>query len=388
MKISLIVLNLSSNPIVRAYPIAKVLQRHFEVEILGLYFSDALFPAYQYEFEYLAIPAHRFPNALKALNALYKFIDGDIVYAFKPRLTTFGVGLLAKSLKRTPLILDIEDFEIAPLFRATSAHRVGLRIRKQFLLEQMFLKEWRNPLALRYRYVMDKLTGFADCITVASSFLQKRYGGTKIIHGADTTFFDPVLYDGGAIRKRLGIAPGRTVILFTGTPRGHKGLTTLAEAISTMSIDYGLLLMIVGDDRESTTVKELRERYGDIVLHIESQPHELMPYFLSAADLIVLPQRDTFVSQAQIPGKLFEAMSMGKPIIASAVSDIPEILSDCGIVFAPGHVDELSRQIARLCQDPSLAMALGAKARQKCLNHYSWDALEDVLLNQVLARWL
>ncbi len=385
MKVSLIVTDLSSNPIVRAYPIAKVLQRRFDVEVLGLCFGEGLFPAYKDELNYKAVAAHGLTNPLKAMSALYKLIDGDLVYAFKPHLTSFGIGLLAKKLHHKHLVLDIEDFEIAPFYKTTH-HQ--LQIRKQFFLTEMLIRNWGNPLALRYQYLMDKLTRFADQITVVSTFLQGRYGGTRLPHGTDTSLFDPERYNRQQCREKLGIRSHQTVILFAGTPRPHKGLEILAESVNRLSQKHGILLMVVGGSKNSPEIERLTTKYSDSVFHIESQPHTQMPYFLSTSDLVVLPQKDDWVSRAQVPGKIFEAMSMGKPIVASRVSDLPEILEGCGIVFEPGNTSALTQILEDLSLNKVLREELGHKAREKCLKYYSWDEMEKILVDRVLTQWL
>jgi glycosyltransferase involved in cell wall biosynthesis len=387
LKLSLVVLDLSSNAVVRVQPIAKVLQRRFDIDVLGLSFGDGVLEAYRDEFAYKVLPGADFLRGFASLKDLYRCVRGDVVYVFKPQLTTFGVGLLARALDHRPLLLDVDDFETVLLYKNT---RVGarLRLRRQYFLEQMLLKDWLNPRALRYQYIMEKFVHCADQITVASRFLQNRYGGIRLPHAVDVDFFDPARYDGQQLRDELGIGRDQRVILFAGTPRPHKGLDLLAEAVSRLAAEYCLLLMIVGNFKGDPLVSRLEDRYKGLLLSIESQPHQRMPLFLAAADFVALPQQDNWIARAQVPVKLSEAMAMSKPIVASAVSDMPEMLDDCGLVFEAGDVDTLTEQIRRLCQDAGLAEELGRKAREKCLREYSWDALEAILVQQVLTQWV
>ena len=105
------------------------------------------------------------------------------------------------------------------------------------------------------------------------------------------------------------------------------------------------------------------------------QPFKDTPKFVAAADLVVLFQSASPAAQGQLPAKVFDAMSMAKPIIASSVSDLPVILEGCGEIVEPGDVDSLARAIAVLLDDPGRASELGRRARQKCLAEYSYDAL-------------
>ena len=115
--ISILVFELSSNALVRTYPIAKTLSRHFNVEIIGVLGGKEIYNPYQDEFEFKVIEKSRekgrFFGYFFTIKNVIEAIDGDIVYAFKPKLFSFGVGMLAKVLLKLPLVLDIEDLETA-----------------------------------------------------------------------------------------------------------------------------------------------------------------------------------------------------------------------------------------------------------------------------------
>src|SRR5438034_11731971 len=67
-------------------------------------------------------------------------------------------------------------------------------------------------------------------ITMDSTVLQRLFGGTLVPHGCVTELFDPAAIDGESARRTLGFT-GPTV-LFPGTPRSHKGLEPLAQAVA------------------------------------------------------------------------------------------------------------------------------------------------------------
>ena len=278
--------------------------------------------------------------------------------------------------------VDIEDLELASLYELR-----GFR-RYQHFLRHIVLKGWFHPRAAKYEYIVDHMTPFADQITVVSSFLQKRYGGIKLPHGADTVLFDPDKYDGQQSRGKLGIDASHKVVLFAGSPKKHKGLDMLLEAVSRLTSRYRLVVLIVGGNRCDPLLNHLLDKYPDCLLHVESRPHSQMPCFLSACDFVVIPQSDDLYARAQVPGKIFEAMAMGKPIVASRVSDLPEILEGCGMLFDPGDADSLTQQMRTLCENRDLATELAREARERCIKHYSWDAMERILTRQVLAQWI
>lgn len=167
--------------------------------------------------------------------------------------------------------------------------------------------------------------------------------------------------------------------MFCGTPRKHKGLDELVEAINIINRN-DIKLMIVGEGEQSLYVQDLIKKSQNTVIISGYQPHSKMPELLSIADLIALPQRKTLFSTAQVPGKVFEAMAMAKPIIASNISDLPEIIDGCGWIVEPENPEQLAEKIQYVVNNSEEAETMGNKARQKCIEKYSWDAMEEILL--------
>jgi glycosyltransferase involved in cell wall biosynthesis len=109
------------------------------------------------------------------------------------------------------------------------------------------------------------------------------------------------------------------------------------------------------------------------------QPFSAVPEFLALADVIVIPQRETAATIGQMPAKLYDAMAMAKPIVATSVSDIPDALEGCGWLVPPGSPPELARAIGEALSDPERAERMGSRAREKCEREFSWDAMERAL---------
>jgi len=372
MKISILVHDLSSNSLVRTYPIAKVLERNYEIEIIGPVFGKEIFKPYQNEFSYKPIycrcegsKLNKIQRRISGINKISDFVKGDIIYAFKPMYTSLRVGLSAKWRNRIPLILDIEDWDAAPFFEKNIKEKMEC------------LKTFHNPHNVFYNMLMETQVNKADDITVVSNFLKSRFGGIKLPHGADTYVFDPNKFDKNKNKIRWNIDKFK-IIMFCGTMRQHKGLDELIEAIKIINCK-DIKLMIVGGGDLILSVKKLIETNRGAVIRIPYQPHSKMPELLSMADIIVLPQRKTLFSMAQVPGKVFEAMAMAKPIIATNVSDLPEILENCGWIVEPENPRQLAEAIQYVLDNPDEAFEISQKARQKCIEKYSWASMEKIL---------
>jgi glycosyltransferase involved in cell wall biosynthesis len=110
-------------------------------------------------------------------------------------------------------------------------------------------------------------------------------------------------------------------------------------------------------------------------------PHADVARYLRAADVLVAPfTRDArdiggkVIIPFSSPLKLFEYMAAGKPIVASNVGAIPEIIAheENGLLVAPSSVDELVAGISRLLRDGALAERLAKNARNTA-ERYTWE---------------
>jgi len=119
------------------------------------------------------------------------------------------------------------------------------------------------------------------------------------------------------------------------------------------------------------------------LIKIPVMQYGLLPELLAAADVVAIPQLDTEGARYQMPMKVYDAMAMAKPIVASAVSDLPQVLDGCAKLVSPGNVNELADAISRLLQNPAEGRLLGERARKKCLDKYSMQSVAKPLSKAV-----
>ncbi|MFN2287091.1 MAG: glycosyltransferase, partial [Chromatocurvus sp.] len=84
-----------------------------------------------------------------------------------------------------------------------------------------------------------------------------------------------------------------------------------------------------------------------------------------------------------------EAMACGVPVVASDAGALPEIVGDAGLLVPPGDADALAQAIDALLGDPPRRAALGAVARQRIVDNFSWDVCAGHMVayyRQVLSR--
>ena len=381
LRISFFVHDLASNPIGRAFPIARALSLDFDIEILGLLLSgDDVYLPYRSLADYGTMRCSRDVHAvLQAGRLLAARATGDIVYGFKPLATSFGPALWASGFgRRTPLFLDVEDDEWVPM--GTSA--------VDFVWRDI-IRGWRHATAWKYTRLIHPLTACASGVTVVSRALQRRYGGERLLHGPDEEVFDPdrADLDSSECRRAFGLPFDRRLALFSGLPQPHKGWDVLLNALTrSEASDWGLVLV---GDREHPEFQRAAARLQDRCYRLGYVPYLEQPRLLAAVNAVPVPQLAVRFAQSQVSAKALDALAMRCPVIASRVGDFPEILAadsgePRGWIVEPGDAADLARALQRVAEDKADQDRRTLRGRQWFLREASASAIRQ-RFNRLLA---
>jgi len=169
---------------------------------------------------------------------------------------------------------------------------------------------------------------------------------------------------------------------FVAAYSGHlypwKGVDVFVRALAAVPGVHGL---IIGGHQDEPDLGRVRNLIRDLGLGSRIEltglvpPAEVLPR-LARASALVLPNTATVISDRYTsPLKLFEYLNAGRPIVASNLSALREVLTDgqTALLVPPGDPAALGQAIARLQRDPALAASLGAAAAHLA-PHYTWDA--------------
>jgi len=367
----MLVPGLARGGMTRAYSLASALHvLDAEVEIVGALARDEeIYPAPPDGINMIPVA---FGPVARRVYETRRAVRGDVLYAIKPRVTSFGMAMWCRD--RRPVFLDIDDREPefhAEQFRGASKGTWRRRVRRR-------VKRARNLDDAAYTRWMERFVGRAAAVTANTRLLCDHFGAVHVPSAKDTSRFDPARFDADACRRSLGL-DGLRVIMFPGTPRPHKGVEDALEALALLGWRDARLVLVGGREVGQDYARSLEDRYGHWMLHLPRFGVEEMPAVVAAAHVVMVPQRDTPVARAQFPMKLTDAMAMAKPIVSTRVGDIEEALDGAAWLVAPSAPAEIARALEHIFADPAEAARRGAAARQRCEQRFSATAVAEIM---------
>lgn len=244
--------------------------------------------------------------------------------------------------------------------------------------------------ALLERIELADLRG-ADLVVVVSRASAEEVVGRGVAqervlvnpNGVDLERYSPRV-DGSAVRRRYGLE-GKTVIGFIGTFGPWHGAEVLARAFARMleqrpELRASCRLLMVGDGLTRPRAQEILIRAGlaEAAVFTGLLPQTEGPRHLAACDILVSPHvpNPDGTPFFGSPTKVFEYMAMGRPILASRLGQIGEVLEHghTAWLVPPGDHEALARGILHLLDNPELAARLAAAARARAEERHGWPA--------------
>ncbi len=303
--------------------------------------------------------------------------DVDVIFTPSPPLTLGLVDEALGRLHRAPFVYNLQD-----LF-PEAAVRLGVLTNRRVIraFEALEARVYRKATRLAVisegfrRHLLDR--GVPDeKIAVITNY-------------TDTTLITPRERGDNRYRRAHGLEDA-FVVQFSGRMGYSQGLETVVAAWRLLGDLSDLRLMMVGDGQAQPMVAEAFARDPRVTV-LPTQERADLPELLAAADVGLAPLRHGMAGTS-VPSKIFGVMAAARPVIAGvdAGSDTEALLhaADCGLVVPPEDAGALAAAIRALHGDRGRARAMGARAREHVVAHYSQDAIVDryeALLRSVVA---
>jgi glycosyltransferase involved in cell wall biosynthesis len=236
--------------------------------------------------------------------------------------------------------------------------------------------DWRRekwgPVASRLLKACEwTATHCADATIVVSRTLETHFagaGGRRLEYIPNGTVLPGPASD-HFVRSR-GLEPGR-YLLFVGRIVPEKGLHVLLAAHALAVPDR--MLAVAGAGNFTDRYEErCRSAANDRVRFLGPVLGEDLASLWQHAELVVVPSSLEGLSIA-----LLEAMSFGRPVLASDIPENREVLNGVGESFRAGDAGDLGRRLHALLLEPARLAALGAGARARIEAEYDWERVAD-----------
>jgi glycosyltransferase involved in cell wall biosynthesis len=174
------------------------------------------------------------------------------------------------------------------------------------------------------------------------------------------------------IPGRLAERPANPSLLFAVVGRvvPERGLDLLIDALAEVYGDWRLQIVGTGPAQEALEAQAQRLGLSARIEWLGGIPRQELDGLWREADAIIAPSRSTPTWVEPTGTLVLEAMAWGVPAIVSRCGALPDVVGDAGMVIDEGDRDALSRALARLVEEPARARTLGAKARERVLEHY------------------
>lgn len=202
-----------------------------------------------------------------------------------------------------------------------------------------------------------------------------------VYNGVSISEFDISLSKTEA-RQKLQLPVDRKLVVYTGHLYDWKGAQTLAEAAKIYSDTN--FIFVGGTKQDLKTFKQLYGRHANITL-VGHRPHAEIPVYLKAADVLVLPNSGKSVTSMYhtSPMKLFEYMASGRPIIASRLPSIEEVVTDTEVFYVPPDDPEaLAKGLGSvLANEP--ASARKVKAAAALVRQFDWNTRAKIVIKNI-----
>jgi teichuronic acid biosynthesis glycosyltransferase TuaC len=229
---------------------------------------------------------------------------------------------------------------------------------------------WRRP---GLRRAASEAIRSASKVVAVSDFIRKRVASlsnerddvTVIYNGADDRVFKPA--DRLEARRRLGLPPGRFVVAFAGRPTHAKGVYDLIAALARLQHIQPTLL--IAGPPLSPDLRATIQRCNVDTVELGLLAHAELAQAIAASDVFCLPSYNE-----GLPATICEAMVAGRPVIATPVGGIPEIVKDgeTGYLVPVGDPRALARRLNDLAADPASGARFGANALAFAQTRLTW----------------
>ncbi len=195
---------------------------------------------------------------------------------------------------------------------------------------------------------------------------------STLLPGTDRSLLSlPNAPSSATLRRRYSLK-NRAVVLYAGTFGRANDIPTLVQTATRLREHQPrVTLVVAGHGHHAPTLRAAADRLPNVLL-LPPQPHHRMISWFTLADLSLVTFIDRPVLATNAPGKFFDSLSAGTPVIVTNPGWTKTFVErhDCGWYIPPSRPDRLAERIATLFDHPDQLDAAGARGAQAAQRHF------------------
>ena len=297
----------------------------------------------------------------------------DFIYATSPPLFVGGAALLINYLRRIPMVFEVRDLwpeSAVALGELTNQRAIALA---SWLEQKCYRKSKQVVVVTQGIY---------------NRLLQRNIPADKLIvipNGANIDMFTFNQGERNRIRRELGLEH-KFIAIYAGIHGLAQGLETILEAARLLHSSPEIHFLLIGDGPKKAEILALAKEYNlpNLTL-LPEKPRELIPAYLSAADVALVPLRKMEIFKGALPSKIFDAWACERPVVVSIDGEAREVVEKIhgGIFISPEDAQALADGLIYLMNNPDEIKSMGKNGLDYTIQTHSRRLLAEELINHL-----
>jgi len=309
---------------------------------------------------------------LNAIIAGFILVRGkyDFLYATSPPLFVGGAALVLSRLKHIPMFFEVRDLwpeTAVAIGELSNPHTISVATK----LEEMCYR--------RAEQIVVVTNGMYERL------IQRGVLPEKLIiipNGANIEMFTFKQNERNRIRTELGLE-GKFIAIYAGIHGLAQGLETIVHTAHLLSDKPDIHFIMIGEGPKKLDILSLSKAYNlSNLTMLPEKPRDVIPDYLSAADVALVPLRKPEIFKATLPSKLFDAWACERPVILSIDGEARIVVETVkgGIFSPPEDPIRMAEALIHLMNSPVERQAMGKNGFNYTRQNHSRAKLAEKLI--------